>query len=73
MVSFWSSCKIGVKLQAALALVMFVFVGSIVTILGFDAKVSALNASIEEQLHPARVAILRTELFARAADDDGGE
>lgn len=72
MLKFWSNCKLGVKLQFAFALVMFIFVGAIIAILAVDAKVSALNAAIEEQLYPARVAILRTELFARSADDDGG-
>src|ERR1039458_5256688 len=71
MLRFWSNCKLGVKLQSAFALVMFIFVAAIIAIFAVDAKVSALNTVIEEQLHPARVAILRTELFARSADDDG--
>ena len=72
MLKAWNNCKLSVKLQAAFALVMFIFVGAIIAILVFDTKVSTLNTLIEEQLQPARVAILRTELFARAANDDGG-
>jgi methyl-accepting chemotaxis protein len=72
MPKFWSNCKLGVKLQSAFALVMLIFVAAIIAIFVVDAKVSALNTVIERQLHPARVAILRTELFARSADDDGG-
>ena len=72
MLKFWSNCKLGVKLQSAFALVMFIFVTAIIAIFVLDAKVAALNTIIEQQLHPARVAILRMELFARSADDDGG-
>jgi methyl-accepting chemotaxis protein len=73
VLKFWSNCKLGVKLQSAFALVMFIFVAAIIAIFVVDAKVSALNTVIEQQLHPARVAILRTELFERSADDDGSQ
>jgi methyl-accepting chemotaxis protein len=72
MLKFWSNCKLGVKLQSAFALVMFVFVAAIIAIFVLEAKVVALNTVIEQQLTPARIAILRTELFTRSADDDGG-
>ncbi len=72
MLKFWSNYKLGVKLQAAFALVMFIFVAAIIAIFVLDAKVAALHTTIEQQIAPAQVAILRTEFFARAANDDGG-
>ena len=72
MLSIWNNCKLGVKMVASFSLVMFLFAAAIVGILIANSKVSALNAEINDQLSPARVAILRTELFVRSADDDGG-
>jgi methyl-accepting chemotaxis protein len=73
VLNFWSNRKLGVKLQAAFAVVMFIFVAAIIAIFVLDAKVAALNTTIEQQITPARVAILRTEFFARASNDDAGE
>jgi methyl-accepting chemotaxis protein len=71
MSTVWSNCKLGVKVQAAFALVMLIFCGAIVAILMLDAKVAALHAEVDTRLVPARTAILRSEMLMRAADDDG--
>jgi hypothetical protein len=71
MLTIWNGCKLSVKLQASFALVMVIFAAAIVGILCVNAKVAAVNAVVHDRLSPSRVAILRTELFARSADDDG--
>jgi hypothetical protein len=40
MLKFWSNCKLGVKLQSAFALVMFVFVAAIIAIFVLKRKLS---------------------------------
>lgn len=40
MLSLWSNCKIGVKLQAAFALVMFLFVAAVVVVFFLNQKVA---------------------------------
>jgi methyl-accepting chemotaxis protein len=59
-------------MQAAFGFVMLIFVGAIIGILAVDQKVAALNRVQNEQLVPAEVAILKTALAFRSADDDGG-
>jgi methyl-accepting chemotaxis protein len=68
---FWSNCKLGVKLQAAFALVMLVFVAAIIGIFVANAKVEALATLQSTTIIPARSAANRIGTFAASADDDG--
>ncbi len=72
MLTFWSNCKLGLKMQAAFGLVMFIFLGALAGVIVLYEQVEAIHAFQDTQLMPARIAILRTELFIRSADDDGG-
>jgi methyl-accepting chemotaxis protein len=72
MLSFWNNCKLGLKLQLAFGLVMLLFVGALAGVLFTYQKVQAVHALQDGALMPARIAILRTELYIRSADDDGG-
>ncbi len=71
MLSFWNNCKIGVKLQAAFALVMLVFLGALTGVFVVNGRVVAEQAVQGTQLIPARVNIFQMELAARSADDEG--
>ena len=70
MLRFWNNCKLEVKLQAAFGLVMLTFVAALVGVFVLYGQVAALHTVQATQLTPARVAILRTLLFAEKADDD---
>ncbi|MGD0472961.1 MAG: methyl-accepting chemotaxis protein [Candidatus Velthaea sp.] len=70
--AIWKNCKLGVKLQAAFGLVMLIFVVALTGVFYFYEKVAAVTVVQNTQLVPARIAILRTELYARSVDDDGG-
>jgi diguanylate cyclase (GGDEF)-like protein len=71
VLSFWSNCKTGVKLQASFALVMLVFVAAIIGIFAANEKVEALASLESKTIVPARSAANRLEMFAMKADDDG--
>ena len=71
MLSFWNNCKIGVKLQAAFALVMLVFVSALFSAYVLNGKVAAILAMQDARLIPAQAAMLRTQLSVRRVDDDG--
>ncbi len=71
MLKFWSNCKLDVKLQAAFALVMFVFVAALVGMFVANAKIETLTNLQTTTLVPARSAINRTEISGFAADDVG--
>ena len=71
MFLFWNNCKIGVKLQAAFALVMLVFVSALSSAYVLNEKVAAILAMQDARLIPAQAAMLRTQLSVRRVDDDG--
>jgi methyl-accepting chemotaxis protein len=71
MLYFWNNCKIGVKLQAAFALVMLVFLAALGGVFVVNQHVAAEQAVQGTQLIPARMNIIVAEMNIRAADDDG--
>ncbi len=71
MRTFWSNCKLGVKLQSAFALVMLVFIVAIIGVFVANAQVKALTTRQTTVLVPARAASNRLEISGFMADDDG--
>jgi methyl-accepting chemotaxis protein len=71
MLPAWKNIKLGLKMQAAFAAVMLVFIGAITGIIVLYERVGALHVTQKTLLDPARTSILRAELLARGADDDG--
>lgn len=71
MIGFWKNVKLSAKMQGAFAAVMLLFVGAITGIIVLYEKVGDLHVLQKTQLDPARTSILRAELLARGADDDG--
>ncbi len=71
MLTFWSDCKLGVKLQAAFGLVMLLFVAAIIGIFVLNAKVEAIATFQATTIVPARAAANRIATFAATADGDG--
>src|ERR1035441_9767476 len=71
MLSFWSNCKIGVKLQAAFALVMLIFVAALVGVSFLNQKVAAAQNLQDTQLVPSRSNIKDVEIDINSARADG--
>jgi methyl-accepting chemotaxis protein len=71
MLKFWSNCKLGVKMQAAFALVMLLFVAALVGVVVVVEKVSATHEYQATKLLPAQMAAASARAFFRTADDDG--
>jgi methyl-accepting chemotaxis protein len=71
MLKFWSNCKLGVKMQAAFALVMLLFVAALVGVIVVVEKVSATHEYQATILLPAQMAAANARALFRTADDDG--
>jgi methyl-accepting chemotaxis protein len=71
VLTFWSNCKLGVKLQAAFAVVMLTFIAALVGMLVANAKISALTTLQTTTLVPARAAANQLETYLGKADDSG--
>ena len=72
MLTFWSNCKIGVKLQSSFALVMFIFCAALIGVFVVNAHCASLTALQTTTLVPARAAINRLKAIGFQADDEGG-
>ena len=71
VLTFWSNCKLGVKLQSAFALVMLLFVAALIGVGITVAQIAAAQGYETTQLLPARDAALNARALFRTADDDG--
>jgi methyl-accepting chemotaxis protein len=71
MVSFWTNCKIGVKLQAAFALVMLLFVAALLVVFFLNEEVAAAQNLQDTQLVPSRANIKDAEIDIDLARADG--
>jgi methyl-accepting chemotaxis protein len=71
MLTFWSNCKLSVKLQAAFALVMLVFLAAVGGNLLVNTQISALTHVQTTILVPARSAINRLKAIGLQADGEG--
>ncbi len=71
MLTFWSNCKLGVKLQSAFALVMLVFVAALVGLVVVIDDISIKQEHKAAKLLPAQTAATRAGAMFRTADDDG--
>ena len=71
MLTFWSNCKLGVKLQASFALVMLIFGAALVGVFIANAKVDSLIALQTTTLIPARAAINQLKAIGFQTDDEG--
>ena len=72
MLSLWSNCKLGVKLQASFALVMLVFVAAIIGIFVTNAKIKALATLQSTMLIPARAVANQVASVASSKPDTHG-
>ncbi len=71
MLKFWNNRKLGVKLQAAFALVMLIVISDVVGVLAVNTQIAALTDRQITTLVPARAAINRVATLLRTADDEG--
>jgi methyl-accepting chemotaxis protein len=69
--TFWSNCKLQVKLQAAFALVMLTFIAALVGMFVANAKITTLTTMQTTRLVPARAAVNQLETYLGKTDDDG--
>ncbi len=71
MLTFWNNRKLGVKLQAAFALVMLVFIAALAGVFAANAQIKVLTSLQTTTLVPARSASNRLQISGFTADDEG--
>ncbi len=71
VLTFWSNCKLEVKLQAAFALVMLVFIAALAGVFTANARIKMLTSLQATTLVPARSATNRLHISGLKADDEG--
>jgi methyl-accepting chemotaxis protein len=69
---FWNDLKLSLKLQAAFALVILIFVCALVAEAMLNERAAAVNAVQNTQLYPSLVATIRVEQVLKNVEDDGG-
>jgi len=71
MLPFWNNCKIGAKLQAAFAIVMFLFVAALVVVFFLNQEIAAAQNLQDTLLVPSRANIKDAEIDINLARADG--